>query len=477
MLEPLYLPGHIPPTVNPIDGIAVGISTTVPPHNLGETLRACIAMLDAGVLNQPASAATTPIGLTSSNKNANLPPPPASHHELKWSQVVAQAQAKFPIVELMKYLPGPDYPEGGQLMAGRTGGVREYLETGRGRFIIRGTVVVEQLTPTKKALVITALPPIGRDRVTDSIIDAINERKLEGLVAEPPLDETNEERTRIVLELKRDAKPALVLEELYKTTLLEIPVSVQLYFLFASHAGGEASIPRQVGMVELLAYWLHHQLDVLERRLNFELAQYRERLAVVEALIIGATNAQAIVKIFQEADGKAAAKETIRLRYKLTDEQAEVIAQMSLSQVTRPDAGRYQNEKNELATKIAHHEELLASRPKRIALLKNELKDTEKKFGDNRRTTIDQSTAAPTSQVAASNTAATSSASNGNGIAAVGVASGTAASSSNTSTPNQAMHEALALALYSDGTIKATPRADLAPEKWRKGKAEMLYFT
>ena len=475
VLEPLYLPGHIPPVVNPIEGIAVGISTTVPPHNLGETLRACVAMLDAGVLNQAAAPAPTPANINQPNRNISngttnnsANHPPASHQELKRSQLVAQAQAKFSIVELMKYLPGPDYPEGGQVMAGRTGGVREYLETGRGRFVIRGTVVAEQLAPTKKALVITALPPIGRDRVIDSIIDAINERKLDGLVAEPPLDETNEERTRIVLELKRDAKPAQVLEELYKTTMLEIAVSVQLYFLFATHAGGEASVPRQVGMVELLAYWLHHQLDVLERRLAFELAQYRARLAVVEALIIGATNAQAIVRIFQEADGKATAKEAIRLKYKLTEEQAEVIAQMSLSQVTRPDASRYQSERVELASKIARHEELLASRPKRIAMLKAELKDTEKKFGDNRRTVIDQSTSLLVTTATATSAKLSGDGSSTVTAAGAGVGSGTAgsnsSSSSSSSTLNQAMHEALALALYADGTIKATPRAAFAPK-------------
>ena len=102
------------------------------------------------------------------------------------------------------------------------GGVREYLETGRGRFIVRADIGLEQLSPTKKALVVTGLPPTGRDKVIASIIDAINDRKpgTEGLVAEPPLDETNEERTRIVLELKREANPAIVLESLYRHTLL-----------------------------------------------------------------------------------------------------------------------------------------------------------------------------------------------------------------------------------------------------------------
>jgi len=388
VVEPMYLPGHIPPCVNPIEGIAVGISTTVPPHNLGESLRACVAMLDAGILDGKG----------------------------------------FSTEQLMSYLPGPDFPEGGRIMLA-SGGVREYLETGRGRFIVRAGIGLEQLSPTKKALVVTGLPPTGRDKVIASIIDAINDRKpgTEGLVAEPPLDETNEERTRIVLELKREANPAVVLESLYRHTLLQIGVSAQLYFLFAhkGHPQAAATVPKQVGLVELLSYWLHHQLLVLEQRLNFELRQFKTRLATVEALIIGATHAQELVKIFQEAEGKAAAKAIIQKKYNLTEEQSEVIASMSLSQVTRPDAGKYQAERTELVGKIGKHEELLESRPKRIALLKLELRETEKKFGDARRTVLD----------AAELSASTE---------AVEVAQLSA-------------REAVTLALYADGTIKATP--------------------
>jgi len=411
VVEPMYLPGHVPPCVNPIEGIAVGISTAVPPHNLGEALRACIAMLDGGVLDGKG----------------------------------------FTTEQLMAYLPGPDFPEGGRLMIA-SGGVREYLETGKGRFTVRAEIGLEQLTPTRKALVITALPPVGRDKVITSIIDAINERKpgTEGLVAEPPLDETNEIRTRIVLELKRDAKAAQVVESLYRYTLLEIGVSAQLYFLFATKAQAAASHPRQVGVVELLSYWLHHQLDVLERRLAYELAGYLHRLRTVEALIIGARHAQQLVKIFQEAEGKAAAKVTIQAKYKLTEEQAEVIASMSLSQVTKPDAGKYQAEREELLNKIGGHEELLASRPRRVALLKSELKDTEKKFGDVRRTVIDRATVGATATLTSVKGGSSAA---GSGLAQLEMMVTT-----------QTRPEALALALYSDGTLKATPLDQFGPK-------------
>jgi DNA gyrase subunit A len=183
-------------------------------------------------------------------------------------------------------------------------------------------------------------------------------------------------------------------------------------------------------MVELLSYWLKHQLDVLEKRLSFELAQYKTRLEVVEALIIGATHAQELVKIFQQAEGKAAAKELISQKYKLSAAQAEVIANMSLSQVTRPDVGKYTSEKASLSDKIEKHEELLASRPKRINLLKQELKATEKKFGDLRRTAIDGwETNSATLE--------------GANVAAMATHSS---------------REPLALALYSDNGLKITPK-------------------
>ncbi len=381
VVEPVYLPGHIPPCVNPTDGIAVGISTTVPPHNLKETLAACLAMLDAGVLDgQP-----------------------------------------FSVDALLAHLPGPDFPDGGRVMAA-SGGLREYLETGRGKITVRGQVTLEQPSPTRRSLVITALPPVGRDRVIDSIEKAINDRHLDGLVPDHPLDETNEERTRIVLELKRDADPATVLEGLWKYTELQITVPIQLFFLFADKPFEPAIRPRQVGLVELLSYWLRHQLDVVERRLEHDLRAYRTRLAVVEALLLGSKNAREIVRIFQEADGRSEAKAAIARKYHLSEEQADVIAGMTLAQVTKPDVGRYEQEMRDLQARIARHEDLVTSRPARIALLRAELSETAERFGDARRTVIDASVA-------------------GQGVAVV------------------AAHEArgsLAIALYADGTVKAT---------------------
>jgi len=393
IVEPIFLPGHIPPVVNPIEGIAVGLSTNVPPHNLRETLAACVDMLAAGVLDG----------------------------------------AEYDVDRLMRHMPGPDFPEGGRLLAAR-GGLREYMATGRGRMIVRADITVEQPGPGKRQLVVTALPPEGRDKVVASIIDAINDGKVTGLVAEPPLDETNEERTRIVLELKRDARPAQVLEELWTYTRLEVAVSTQLYFLFPDTPGGPAVRPRQVGMVEILRGWLESQMYILERRLAHDLRAYKTRLSVVEALIIGATNAQDILRIFLESDTTEAAKVLIRARYRLTDDQADVIAALALGRLTKLNRGQYETEKGELAGKIAGHEALLAAREKRVALLSSELGETAKEFGDDRRTVIDRVDQPATAK---------------------GADVGLSVVSDEPAGP-------LALALYADGTMKVTPQEAFA---------------
>jgi len=397
IVEPLFLPGHIPPVVNPIEGIAVGLSTNVPPHNLRETLTACCDMLAAGILDG----------------------------------------TEYDVDRLMRHMPGPDFPEGGRLLAAR-GGVREYLSTGRGRMIVRANITVEQPGPGKRQLVVTALPPEGRDKVVASIIDAINEGKVTTLVAEPPLDETNEERTRIVLELKRDARPAQALEELWAYTRLEVAVSTQLYFLFPDTPGGPAVRPAQVGMVDILRHWLASQMYVLERRLAHDLRAFKTRLAVVDALIIGATNAQDILRIFLESDNTAAAKATIQTRYGLTDDQATVIAELALGRLTKLNRGQYETEKGELLAKIAEHEALMAARDKRVALLSTELTETAKEFGDDRRTVIDM----------ADQSAAATAATKGTDI-------GLSIVSDEPAGP-------LALALYVDGTMKVTPQEAFA---------------
>jgi len=338
--EPDYLPGRIPPVVNPSSGIAVGLSTNIPPHNLTEVLRACIALLDRPTMS---------------------------------------------IEQLMTYIQGPDFCQGGRIMG--VEGIKDYLSTGKGRIIVRAEVRLEE-TPRSRSLVVTQIPPIGRDKVKASIVKAINARKLEGLMPDMRDESDTEKGTRIVLELRKDADAAQALSQLFNETDLQIAQSFQMVFLFGEPMQA-ARHPKQVGMLELLNYWNAHQVDVITRRAQFDLRKARERLHVVEGLIIGATHADRIVKIFQQAEDRAEARKKIETTYKLTPAQSEVIASMTLAQVTRLDASKYAKEKEELQARISELEHLLANRDALIALLKKEMQQLIKQFGDERRTVIE----------------------------------------------------------------------------------------
>jgi DNA gyrase subunit A len=340
VVEPDYLPGRIPPVINPSSGIAVGLSTNIPPHNLTEVLRACIALLD---------------------------------------------RPNIDVEQLMTYIQGPDFCLGGRIIG--TDGIKDYLSTGKGRIIVRAEVRLEE-TPRSRSLIVTQLPPIGRDKVKVSIVKAINARKLEGLMPDMRDESDTEKGTRIVLELRRDADAAQVLSQLFSETDLQIALSFQMVYLFGEPMQA-ARQPKQVGMVELLNYWNAHQVDVLTRRAQFDLRKARERLHIVEGLIVGAANADRIVKIFQQAEDRAEARKKIEATYKLTPIQSEVIASMTLAQVTRLDASKYAKEKEELQARISELEHLLADRKALIALLKKEMQLLIKQFGDERRTIID----------------------------------------------------------------------------------------
>jgi len=340
VLEPDYLPGRIPPVVNPSSGIAVGLSTNIPPHHLTEVLRACIALLDRPTMS---------------------------------------------VEQLMMYIQGPDFCQGGRIMG--IEGIKDYLTTGKGRISVRAEVRLEE-TPRSRLLIVTQLPPIGRDKLKASIVKAINGRKLEGLMPDLRDESDTEKGTRIVLELRKDADAAQVLSQLFSETDLQVSLSFQMVYLFGEPMQA-ARQPKQVGMIELLNYWNAHQVDVLTRRAQFDLRKARERLHIVEGLIVGAANAERIVKIFQQAQDRVEARKKIEVTYKLTPIQSDVIASMTLAQVTRLDASKYAREKEELLARIAELERLLGDRKELIALLKKEMQQLIKQFGDERRTIIE----------------------------------------------------------------------------------------
>ncbi|HLQ29279.1 MAG TPA: DNA gyrase subunit A, partial [Ktedonobacteraceae bacterium] len=340
VLEPDYLPGRIPPVVNPSSGIAVGLSTNIPPHNLSEVTRACIALLDRPTMD---------------------------------------------VEQLMAFIQGPDFCQGGRIIG--IDGIKDYFTTGKGRIIVRAEVRLED-TPRSRSLIVTQIPPVGRDKVKASIVKAINARKLEGLWPDVRDESDTEKGMRIVLELRKDADAAQTLSQLFTETDLQVALSFQMVYLFGEPMQA-ARQPKQVGMIELLNYWNAHQIDVLTRRSQFDLRKAQERLHIIEGLIVGAAHADKIVAIFQKAQDRAAARLVIEKNYKLTPIQSEVIASMTLAQVTRLDASKYAKEKEELIVRISELERLLSDHKAMVALLKKEMQQLIKQFGDERRTTID----------------------------------------------------------------------------------------
>jgi DNA gyrase subunit A len=354
VLEPYYLPARIPPAVNGQDGVGLGFATRVPPHNLREVLAACVALFE---------------------------------------------QPQMSVLDLMQYVHGPDFPRGGTIVGDE--GIREYLATGRGRIVHRGTVRLEEDQRGRK-LIVTDVPYVGRANVKTSIAKAFNDGKLPGLVFEGhiPDESSDQNGTRIVLPLRKDVTPAEVLAALYQHTTLQTSFSVQMTFLF----GGEnepARTPRTVGMVELLRRYNEHQLNVLQRRSQYDLARARERLHLVEGLIVGAVHADDIVKIFQAAKDRQVARAELVKRFKLSEIQAQKISEMTLAQVTRLDLADYRSEKKELQQTIAYLEDLLAHEDKQIATIKEEMQSIANDFGDDRRTTVlsDARAAAPVAEI------------------------------------------------------------------------------
>jgi DNA gyrase subunit A len=340
VVEPDYLPARIPPVCNPSSGIAVGLATNIPPHNLAEVLSACLALFD---------------------------------------------QPQMPVHELMQYVRGPDFPGGG-IVVGEDG-IREYLATGKGRVVVRGSVKLEE-NGRQRSLVVTEVPPISKARLKASIVKAFNDRKLDGLMPEVKDESDTEKGIRIVLDVKRDGDPVQMLNALYRYTDLQTAVSVQMVYLFGS-SWESARQPRQAGMVEILRHYNEHRVDILRRRSSYDLRGARERLHVVEGLIIGATNATEVVRVFQGAADRSEAKAIIRERYSLSEVQAETIASMTLAQVTRLDASKFAEEQRTLVTRIAELEEILASPSRQVEAVRAEMRDTLATLGDARRTMID----------------------------------------------------------------------------------------
>ncbi len=332
--EPAVLPSALPNLlVNGAAGIAVGMATSIPPHNLSEVCDGLVRLID----NPEASTE-----------------------------------------ELMRLIPGPDFPTGG-IIYGKD--LPQVYGTGHGRVVQRARVTFEESKSGREQIIVSELPyQVNPSRVLQTIAELVNERKLEG-IADLRNETGRREGTRLVIELKRDARPYTVLNNLYKHTQLQSSFTCILLALVDGR-------PQVLSLRSLLQHYLEHRREVVERRTQHELERARERAHIVEGLRICLQNLDEVIRLIRAAPDEVTAQRQMEERFGLTDRQSKAIVDMRLGRLTRLERERLEQEHRELMERIAELEEILSSRANLMAVVRAELLTLRRKYGDARRTEI-----------------------------------------------------------------------------------------
>ncbi len=338
--EPRVLPAALPNLlVNGSSGIAVGMATNIPPHNLQEIIAATIALID----------------------DPDLTP-----------------------ADLRKFVKGPDFPTGA-FIYGRQG-IKDYQETGRGRIVMRARAVIEEKESSGRSqIVITEVPyQVNRDELVKHIAELVKDKKLEGI---SDLRHESSDSTRIVMELKRDAIPRVVLNQLYKHTAMQTTFGVIMLALVPD-SNTRQLVPKVMGIKECLEHYIAHRHEVIVRRTQFDLDKALEREHILEGLKIAVDNIDEVIKVIRKAEDAPKAGLQLQKRFKLSEKQAEAILNMRLARLTALEIGKLEEELQELRASIKKLRALLESKPRRMALVKEELGAIAAKYGDERRTEI-----------------------------------------------------------------------------------------
>jgi len=333
--EPTVLPSKLPNLlVNGSAGIAVGMATNIPPHNLREVCAALAYLID---------------------------------------------HPDAPVSELVKHIAGPDFPTGG-IIYGRDG-IRECYETGRGRIIVRARAQVEEKESSGRSqIVVTEIPyMVNKARLIELIAQLVREKKLEGI--SDLRDESDRDGMRMVIELKRDAVPLVVLNNLYKHTAMQTTFGAIMLALVDG-------VPKVMNLKELLQRFIDHRHTVITRRTQFDLTKAEDREHILEGLKICVDNIDAVIKIIRASKTTEEAGQKLRERFKLSEKQAAAILDMRLAKLTGLEREKLEEELQEVLALIKELKGILASRPKRFALLKQDLEGLAADFGDERRTQI-----------------------------------------------------------------------------------------
>lgn len=340
-LEPTVLPAGFPNLlVNGSTGIAVGMATNIPPHNLGEAIDATIYLID-----NPGSSAD----------------------------------------DLMQIIPGPDFPTYGTIIG--TSGIRQAYRTGKGKIVVRSKIDVEEMRGNRFRLVVRDLPyQVNKARLIERIAELSKDKRIEGISDLRDESDRNEE-VRIVIELKREATPMVVINQLYRHTQLQDNFNANMIALVADPEGRYE--PKIVNLPQMLQYFIDHQRDVTTRRLQFDLAKAEARKHIVEGLQLAIDHIDEVINIIRASKNESEAKVRLQERFGLSEKQAQHVVDMRLGRLSGLERDKLQAEFDGLVKTIAELNAILASAEKLDQVIKDELLVIKKKYADERRTTID----------------------------------------------------------------------------------------
>jgi len=334
-MQPVVLPSRIPNIlVNGSDGIAVGMATNIPPHNLAECLNGCIALMD---------------------------------------------NPDITVEELMEYIPAPDYPTGGVLM-GRAG-IRQAYTTGKGGFVLRAKCEIEEFNNgTRERIIVTELPyQVNKANLIKNIADLVKDKRIEGI--SDIKDESDRHGMRIVIDLKRDVNSQVVLNTLYKHTNLQVKDGIILLAL----VDGE---PKVLGLKEILTHYIAHQEEVIVRRTKYDLAKTEEREHIVQGLVIALANIDRVIEIIRQSADKNTACEALINEFVLSDKQANAILEMRLQRLTSMEVNKLKEELVELERIIADLKDILANESRVKAIIRKDMEDIKEKYPSPRKTEL-----------------------------------------------------------------------------------------
>lgn len=333
LMQPVVLPSRFPNLlVNGADGIAVGMATNIPPHNLGEVIDGAIAVME---------------------------------------------NPDITVEELMKIIPAPDFPTGG-IMMGRVG-IRNAYKTGKGSILLRAKTEIEE-HDGRQRIIVTELPyQVNKAKLVETIAGMVKDKRLEGI--SDIREESDRHGMRIVFELKRDANAQVVLNSLFKQTQMQVSDGIILLAL----ADGE---PKILSLPEILKYYIAHQKEVVKRRTQFDLEKAEDRYHIIEGLVIALDNIDRVIAIIKGSEDKQSAAAALSSEFGLSDRQTNAILEMKLSRLTHLEVESLRNELHELEVTIADLKDILANPPRISQIIKSELGEIRDKYAEPRKTEI-----------------------------------------------------------------------------------------